>query len=72
MPDGHADPIVRIPFAVHDVEGLHKLARTLWTTSNGSAEGVDAVLGPIDAPDLEACVREVLDGANLGITLSMV
>lgn len=71
MPDDHADTVVQIPFAVHDVDALQSLARALWTASNGSVDGIDQALGAVGNPDLQACIREVLGGVNLGITISL-
>lgn len=61
---------IDMPFIVHDPAGLHALARSLRGASGCSEILLDCEFGTADAPDLRACIREVLQCSGLGITFS--
>lgn len=66
----HTEQRVSMPFVVHDVKALHALARSLHGASGCDAAELDATFGTTEAPDLRACIREVLQCSGLGITFS--
>ena len=61
---------VNMPFIVHDPDALHALARALHGASGASEADLTRTFGPTHAPDLQACLREVLQCSGLGITFS--